>query len=110
MPLERIVLGRFGGAMILSQENCLYNDHRFTCERWGGDFDAFLHFFVQINCLHGIRSLLGRCHRWLLLFSLMKYYMAVVALVGCGFYVTSGYIKEAIVSVNLSSPEINGSK
>ncbi|MCC5465918.1 hypothetical protein [Pelosinus baikalensis] len=31
--------------MILSQENRLYNDHRFTCERWGGDFDAFFAFF-----------------------------------------------------------------
>ncbi|MDF2572122.1 MAG: hypothetical protein K0R55_3726, partial [Sporomusa sp.] len=39
-------LGRFGGAMILSQENCLYNDHRFTCERWGGDLDANFCIFL----------------------------------------------------------------
>ena len=34
------VLGRFEGAMIQSQENCLTNNHRFTHERWGGDFNA----------------------------------------------------------------------
>jgi len=28
MPLERSVLGRFGGAMILSQKNCLLYNHR----------------------------------------------------------------------------------
>jgi hypothetical protein len=32
------ILGRFGEVMILSQENCLYNNHRLTCERWGGDY------------------------------------------------------------------------
>jgi len=26
--------------MIQSQENCLPNNHRFTHERWGGDFNA----------------------------------------------------------------------
>ena len=30
-------LGRRGGAMNWSQENCLIDDHRLTCERWGGD-------------------------------------------------------------------------
>ena len=26
--------------MIQSQENCLFDNHRFTHARWGGDFDA----------------------------------------------------------------------
>ena len=34
------ILGRFGRAMIQSQENCLFDNHRFTHARWGGDFDA----------------------------------------------------------------------
>ena len=29
--------GRRRGAMNWSQENCLIDDHRLTCERWGGD-------------------------------------------------------------------------
>ena len=38
MPLEHLVLGRFERAMNQSQENCLFDNHRLTCERWGGDF------------------------------------------------------------------------
>jgi hypothetical protein len=34
------ILGRFGQAMIQSQENCLFDNHRYTHARWGGDFDA----------------------------------------------------------------------
>jgi hypothetical protein len=40
MPLEQYVPGRSGGAVNQSQENCLYNNHRYTCERWGGDLSA----------------------------------------------------------------------
>ena len=49
MPLERIVLGRFGGAMILSQENCLYINHRYTCERQGGELDYCLNWSFSQN-------------------------------------------------------------
>ncbi len=31
--------------MIQSQENCLYSNHRLTCERWGGDLRARFAFF-----------------------------------------------------------------
>ena len=34
----RMVPGRFEAAMIQSQENCLTNNHRYTCERQEGDF------------------------------------------------------------------------
>ncbi|CUH94668.1 hypothetical protein P22_0734 [Propionispora sp. 2/2-37] len=50
MPLGEI-LGRFGCAMILSQENCLAVSHRFTHERWGGDFSA-KHLCVFLPGLH----------------------------------------------------------
>jgi hypothetical protein len=39
------ILGRYGLAMIQSQENCLYSNHRLTCERWGGDLRARFAFF-----------------------------------------------------------------
>jgi len=34
------ILGRIGGAMTQSQENCLSDNHRLTCERRGGDYDG----------------------------------------------------------------------
>jgi len=34
---EMQILGRFGRVMIQSQENCLFNNHHLTHERWGGD-------------------------------------------------------------------------
>ncbi len=46
------VLGRYGKAMIQSQENCLYSNHRLTCERWGGDLRARFAFFSSWLCIH----------------------------------------------------------
>ena len=43
---ETKVLGRFGRAMIQSQENCLFENHRFTHERWGGDYSSDLSFLA----------------------------------------------------------------
>jgi len=40
------VLGRLGGAMIQSQENCLSDNHRFTHARWAGDFWQALFLLV----------------------------------------------------------------
>ena len=48
--------GRRGGAVTWSQENCLTDDHRLTCERWGWGFCGasclfvFGHFGRRLFC------------------------------------------------------------
>jgi len=47
MPLGRKFWEGVGARRSASQENCLFDNHRFTHERWGGDFGKHatsLHF------------------------------------------------------------------
>jgi hypothetical protein len=55
-PLERKFWEGLEKAMTQSQENCLYSDHRLTCERWGGDwcnrFFGVCASFVPAKCYY----------------------------------------------------------
>jgi len=44
MPLGREFWEGVGEQRSASQENCLFDNHRFTHERWGGDFGKFAVF------------------------------------------------------------------
>ena len=54
-------LGRRRGAMNWSQENCLIDDHRLTCERWGGDLRLAIGSRLwdavpaMVSCAHAAR-------------------------------------------------------
>ena len=54
-------LGRRGGARNWSQENCLIDDHRLTCERWGGDLRLAIGSRLldvvptMVSCAHAAR-------------------------------------------------------
>ena len=53
--------GRRRGAMNWSQENCLIDDHRLTCERWGGDLRLAIGSRLldavpaMVSCAHAAR-------------------------------------------------------
>jgi hypothetical protein len=50
MPLDLKFWEGVGVAMIRSQKNCLFENHRFTCERWGGDLSILnLGEFLKIS-------------------------------------------------------------
>ena len=55
------ILGRFGRAVIQSQENCLFDNHRFTHARWGGDFDAAPVFELLPGILPGFFMKIRHC-------------------------------------------------